>query len=116
MHQTASLVTVQADPVTTLNGEVPAGEGTVWLSGVTVRVGAVPAWVTVTATGVNPVTVTVRLATLAPAPVFSSYVAVIVPFPVPEGVIVHHTASLMTDHAELLVTEKEVFPAEVPTL
>ena len=52
--------------------------------------GGAAAWVTVTTTGVNPDTVTVMLATLDEAIVFSVKLAISVPVPVPEGVTVHH--------------------------
>ena len=63
---------------------------TVWLGGVTDSVGAAPAWVTVTTTGDSPGTVTVTFATLCETVEFWEYVAVSVPFPLPEGVTVHH--------------------------
>jgi hypothetical protein len=83
------------------------------LEGVTERVGA--AWVTVTITGVSPVTVTVILATLEEVVVFCVNVAVIEPLPVPEGVTVHHDWLLETAHAELEMTVKEVVPAAAVT-
>ena len=59
-------MTVQAEFEVTVNCVVPAGAVTFWLEGVTVSVGIdVPAWVTVTTTGVSPTTVTVTLATRA---------------------------------------------------
>jgi hypothetical protein len=59
------------------------------LVGVTINVGLTPACVTVTITGVNPVTVTVILAIREETNVFAVYVAVIVPLPVPEEVTIH---------------------------
>jgi hypothetical protein len=94
---------------------IPAEAGTFILSGVTTKVGVVPACVTVTITGVSPATATVILATRTFEVVFSSYVAVSVPFPDPEGVTVHHAALLAADHAEFDVTLKLVFPAGAVT-
>jgi hypothetical protein len=58
----ASLLVVQLAFEVTLNVEVPASKDTVCVSGETPRVGAAPAWVTVTVTGVRPITVTVMIA------------------------------------------------------
>jgi hypothetical protein len=60
-----SLTTLQLEFEVTVNEVVPAGvAGTFWFGGVTVSVGARPAWVTVTVTGGIPATVVVILATL----------------------------------------------------
>ena len=64
VHQDWSLETVQEEFEVTVNAVDPAGvAGTFWFGGVTVRVGVAPACVTVTTTGVSPVTVVVMLAT-----------------------------------------------------
>ena len=64
VHQVWLLATVQDELEVTVKVVCPAGvAGTFWLGGVTVRVGVAPAWVTVTTTGVSPVTVVVILAT-----------------------------------------------------
>lgn len=73
--------------------------------------GVVPLCVTVTTTGLNPATVTVRLASLVVMVVFSVNEAVIVPFPLPDKVGVHQAASLNTVQGELDVTAKLVLPA-----
>ena len=63
-HQVWLLDVVQEELEVTVKLVWPAGDaGTFWLGGVTVSVGAAPAWVTVTTTGVSPVTVVVMLAT-----------------------------------------------------
>ena len=74
-----------------------------------------PAWLTVTVTGASPETVTVSVATLAGINVLAVYVAVIVPFPVPEAVGTHHDWSLVQVHAEFEVTVNGVVPAVAVT-
>jgi hypothetical protein len=60
-----SLTTLQLVFEVTANEVVPAGvAGTFWLGGVTVSVGGMPPWETVTVTGGIPATVVVILATL----------------------------------------------------
>ena len=64
VHQVWSLATVQDEFEVTVKAVDPAGvAGTFWLAGVTARVGVAPACVTVTTTGLRPVTVTVMFAT-----------------------------------------------------
>jgi hypothetical protein len=95
----------------TLNVVLPAAEVTAWFDGLTLKVGVAPDCVTVTVTGVKPTTVTVRVATRDVTEVFSVQVAEIVPFPVPEAVIVHQVWSLTDVHELFDVTEKDVAPA-----
>lgn len=76
---------------------------------------AAPAWVTVTTSGVSPVTVTVILATRVDVVRFSLYVAVSVPLPVPEAVTVHQVWSLVEPQSVLEVTLNAVLPAAVVT-
>ena len=65
VHHVWSLTTVHDALEVTVKFVLPAGvAGTFWFGGVTVRVGAAPACVTVTMTGESPVTVVVTLATL----------------------------------------------------
>ena len=60
MHHVWSLTAVQVDAVVvTVKLVFPAGGVTFWFEGETIREGEVPACVTVTTTGVIPVTVTV---------------------------------------------------------
>ena len=68
VHHDWSLEAVQAEFEVTVKGVVPATGVTACVDGVTESVGA--AWVTVTTTGVTPVTVTVMLATLEAAVLF----------------------------------------------
>ena len=58
------LLVVQLVLEVTENDVFPEDEVTAWLDGVTNKVGEAPTWVTVTVTGVKPVTVTVMVATL----------------------------------------------------
>ena len=111
VHQAASLAADHAELEVTVKLVFPAGAVTFWLGGVTANVGAVPPCVTVIVTGVAPEAETVILATREAAPPFAAYVAVSVPFPVPEGVTVHHAASLIADQAAEVVTVKGVVPA-----
>jgi len=55
--------------------------------------------------------VVVIFATLEVSNVFTVYVAVMVPLPLPEGVTVHHAWSLTTVHEEFEVTVNGVVPA-----
>ena len=70
VHQVWSLLAVQFELDVIVNEVVPASTETAWLEGVTLNVGAAPAWLTVTTTGDSPVTVTVILATRDDAEVF----------------------------------------------
>ena len=56
----------------TWNEVVPAGADTFWFDGVTVSVALVPAWVTVTVTGVTPPALTVMVAMRLEVVVFAS--------------------------------------------
>ena len=77
--------------------------------------GEVAACVTVTTTGVKPATVTVMLATLCVSSVLAVNVAVMVPFPFPEEVTVHHDWSLAAVQALFEVTVKLVLPTVAAT-
>ena len=88
----------------------PAATPTFLFGGETLKVGTPAACVTVTTTGLNPATITVILAERGAMVVFSEYVAVKVPEPVPEGVTVHHAALLEAVHATCVATEKAVLP------
>jgi len=72
--------------------------------------------VTVTLWSGKPETETVRVAIRVTSDEFSPKFAVMVPFPVPEGVAVHHPALLEADQDVLEVTVKVVFPAAAATL
>jgi len=87
VHQVWLLLAVQLVFAVTVKSVDPDVEATAWFKGLTDNVGA--AWVTVTTTGDNPATVTVTFATRAEAVLFAVHVAVIVPFPDPDGVTVH---------------------------
>jgi len=65
VHHGWSLTTVQLQPEVdiTLNEVVPAPDATFWLGGVTDNEHDADAWVTVTMTGVTPLTEIVILAT-----------------------------------------------------
>ena len=63
VHHDWLLVVVQEAFEVTVNGVVPAGAGTFWFDGVTARVSGAAACVTVTTTGVRPLTLTVTFAT-----------------------------------------------------
>ena len=63
MHQPALLKVVQPELEVTTKLVLPEAELTFWLAGVTVSVGDPAACVTVTTTGVSPITVTVIFAT-----------------------------------------------------
>ena len=90
VHQDWLLTTVQAAFEVTVKVVDPAGvAGTFWLGGVTDIVGTTAAWVIVVTIGVIVATVVVTLATLGLPVRLSVYVAVIVPFPEPDGVTVH---------------------------
>ena len=99
----------------TVNEVLPAVAGTFWFDGATSSVGVAPAWVTVTTTGEIPVTVTVTFATRAVVFGFVVKFAVIVPFPVPEGVTVHHVWLLVTVQLLFDVTLNVVDPADAGT-
>jgi hypothetical protein len=72
VHHGASETEVQVEAVVvTVKLVVPAGGVTFWFEGERVKEGAVPAWVTVTTTGVSPTTVTVTFATRGVVSVFS---------------------------------------------
>ncbi len=114
-HQDAALLASQAELEVTVKLVVPTGAVTFWLDGLTLNEAPAPACVTVTITGLMPITVTVILATRQLVEVFSVNVAVMVPFPLPEGVIVHHVASLTEVQAEFEVTVKLVLPAAAVT-
>ena len=91
VHQPALQLVVQEVLDVTLNVVLPAGVfGTFWLGGTTVSVGAPAAWVTVTTIGVSVATVTVILAILDTVVGLTAYDATMVPFPVPDGVTMHH--------------------------
>lgn len=57
--------------VVTVKLVYPAGGVTFWFEGETISEGEVPAWVTVTTTGVRPITVVVILATREVVSVFN---------------------------------------------
>jgi hypothetical protein len=99
----------------TVKEVAPAPGVTFWFEGDTDRIGAVPTWVRVTITGLNPLTVTVILATLCMTDMFSEKVDVIVPFPVPDEVTVHQDWSLEAVQAALDVTMKSKVPAVLAT-
>ena len=90
VHHAELLEVVQAVFDVTVNEVEPASVPTFWFAGDTDRVGVAPAWVTVTVTGVDPDCDTVILAIRCVSEVFSVQLAVIVPFPVPDAVTVHH--------------------------
>ena len=90
VHHVWSLVTVQLVLDVTVKLAFPAGAATFWFGGVTVNDGAAPDWVTVTITGVRPITVVVTLAIRVYMVGLSVKLAVIVPLPDPEAVTVHH--------------------------
>ena len=71
VHHPASLITFHAEFETTVKEVEPFEAGTFWFGGVTDKVGAAAAWVTVTTTGVIPDTVTVIFATRPIIAVFS---------------------------------------------
>ena len=113
VHHVWLLVAVQAEFEVTVKGVVPGVAVTTCVEGVTASVGA--AWVTVTTTGVTPLTVTVMLAVLWASVVFCEYVAISVPLPVPDGVTVHHDWLLVAVHAKPVVTLNEAVPAAAET-
>ena len=89
VHQAWLLVAVHAAVLVTAKLVEPADADTGRSEGVTVGQDT-PCWVTVTLIGLHPGTVTVMVATLALPVAFAVYVAIMVPFPVPEeGAIVH---------------------------
>ena len=97
-----------------VNDALPAGVyGTLWFAGVTVSVGVAPAWVTVTVAVGAPEAVAVIVATLGVIRVLTGYVAVIVPFPLPESVTVHQLWLLDAFQDVLEVTVNAVEPAGV---
>ena len=77
--------------------------------------GAFPDWVTVTVTALAPLAETVILAVRMLVEALAVYVAVSVPLPDPEGVIVHHAALLLVVQLVFDVTVNEVLPAEALT-
>lgn len=112
VHQLELEDAVQPMLEVTVNTVEPAGvAGTFWFGGVTERLGGEAAWVTVTTTGVSPVTVTVICATLVIVYGFTRYAALMVPLPDPEGVTVHHALSETAVQLVLDVTVKLVEPA-----
>jgi len=115
VHHVWSLDTIQEELDVTVKLVVPAGDVTFWFGGTTESVGEVPAWETVTTTGVSPVTVTVILATREETPRFAVKVAVRVELPVPDAGTVHHVWSLTTVQLALEVTVKLVVPAVAVT-
>ena len=65
VHQLWLLTAVQLALDVTVNEIAPAAVVIFWFEGVTDKVGAAPAWDTVTVIGDSPATVTVIVATLA---------------------------------------------------
>lgn len=75
----------------------------------------VPSCDTVTTTGARPVTVTVIWAVRGSVPEFSVKLAVMVPFPLPEGVTVHHPELLDAIQLVFDVTVNVVTPSLLVT-
>ena len=73
------------------------------------------AWVTITLWSPTPEAVMVIIAVRIACVVFWVYVAVMVPFPVPEGVQVHKVISELAFQLVFDVTVKMVFPAAEDT-
>ena len=71
VHHAWSLEAVHPELDTTVKLVDPAAWETFWDDGVTLSVGAAPAWVTVTVTSGTPVAVMVMVATLAVVEMFS---------------------------------------------
>ena len=110
-HHVWSLDAVQFVLDVTLKFVIPAACDTFCAEGVTVSVGAAPAWVTVTITSETPDAVIVTVATLCVVDAFWLYVTVIVPFPVPEGVQEHQDMLQFAFQLVFEVTVKLVLPA-----